>query len=113
VDNMQLKSPIDGRVELVDIEAGESVNALQDVMRVVQTDPLWIDAPVPLVQAISLKAGMTARVEFSGSSAKVEEGRVIFVGAVADAASGTLRVRIELPNETGRPAGEHVQVTFQ
>jgi len=42
----------------------------------------------------------------------VTEGRVVFVGSVADAASGTLRVRVEVPNKASRPAGEHVLVTF-
>jgi len=40
------------------------------------------------------------------------EGTIIFVAAVADAASGTLRVRVEVPNKTRRPAGEHVVVSF-
>jgi RND family efflux transporter MFP subunit len=114
VDRMQLKSPIDGRIEKVDVEVGESANALADVIQVVQIDPLWIDAPVPLSESIGLTTGMTAQVQFaeSGKPASTVEGRVIFVAAVADAASGTLRVRIEAPNKTGRPAGEHVLVTF-
>jgi len=114
VDNMQLKSPVDGWIEKVDVEVGESANALADVIRVVQTDPLWIDAPVPLAEGINLKTGRTARVQFtdSGKATSAAEGRVIFVAAVADAASGTLRVRIEVPNPMGRPAGEHVLVTF-
>jgi len=114
VNRMQLESPIDGRVELIDVEVGESVNALVNVMRVVQRDPLWIDAPVPLSTAVGLEAGQTAGVQFpgSGSGPQVVEGRIIFVSAVADAASGTLRVRIEVPNEARRPAGEHVAVSF-
>ena len=114
VDRMQLKSPVDGRVEKVDVEVGESANALADCVRVVQIDPLWIDAPVPLADAIGLKTGMTARIQFveSDESASTTEGRVIFVAAVADAASSTLRVRIEAANKTARPAGEHVLVTF-
>jgi RND family efflux transporter MFP subunit len=114
VDRMQLKSPIDGRIEKVDVEVGESANALADVIQVVQIDPLWIDAPVPLSESIGLTTGITAQVQFaeSGKPASTVEGRVIFVAAVADAASGTLRVRIEAPNKTGRPAGEHVLVTF-
>jgi multidrug efflux pump subunit AcrA (membrane-fusion protein) len=81
---------------------------------VVQVDPLWIDAPVPLAQAVGLKVGMTARVELaeSGKKGLLGEGRIIFVGAVADAASGTLRVKIEVPNKDRRPAGEHVLVSF-
>jgi len=114
VDHMQLRSPIDGRIEKIDVEVGESANALADVIRVVQTDPLWIDAPVPLAEATGLKTGMTAQMQFteSGKAASTAEGRVIFVAAVADAASGTLRVKIEVPNKAGRPAGEHVLVTF-
>ncbi len=114
VENMKFKSPIDGLIEKVDVEVGESVNAMTEVVRVVQTDPLWIDAPVPLAQAVSLKAGMTARVEFPAADGKAaaEQGRISFVGAVADAASDTLRVRIEVPNKAKRPAGEHVLVTF-
>jgi len=114
VENMRLQSPIDGRIEKVDVEVGESANATADVIQVVRIDPLWIDAPVPLVEAIGLKSGVTARIQFvgSGSEASTAEGRVIFVAAVADAASGTLRVRMEVPNKTGRPAGEHVLVTF-
>lgn len=114
VDNMRLKNPVDGRVEKVDVEVGESANALADVVRVVQIDPLWIDAPVPLAEAIGLKTGVTSRIQFmeSGKVTSTAEGRVIFVAAVADAASATLRVRIEVPNKAGRPAGEHVMVTF-
>jgi RND family efflux transporter MFP subunit len=116
VENMLLKSSIDGYIEKIDVEVGESVNTSTnvEVIRVVQVDPLWIDAPVPLAQAVGLKVGMTARVELaeSGKKGLIGEGRIIFVGAVADAASGTLRVKIEVPNKARRPAGEHVVVSF-
>jgi RND family efflux transporter MFP subunit len=112
--HMQIKSPIAGQIERVDVEVGESVNALTDVIRVVRTDPLWIDAPVPLQEGIRLKPGIAARIQIVGANPGAEAltGRVIFVSSVADAASGTLRVRIEAPNKSGRPAGEHVMVRF-
>jgi len=122
VENMQLKSPIDGSVEKIDVEVGESPNTNTQAIQVVQTDPLWIDAPVPLAQAIDLQTGGTAQVAFGAADpqAKVEPtsarpvvpGRIIFVAAVADAASGTRRVRLEVPNPAKRPAGEHVLVSF-
>ncbi len=114
VRNMQIRSPVDGRIEQIDIEVGESVNALVDVVRVVRTDPLWIDAPVPLEEASGIRSGSVARIRVAGSkpTGDAMEGRVVFVGAVADAASGTLRVRIEVPNDSMRPAGEHVLVDF-
>ncbi|MHC4558430.1 MAG: efflux RND transporter periplasmic adaptor subunit [Planctomycetota bacterium] len=112
IDNMSLKSPIDGSIEKIDVEAGESVNALESVVRVVQIDPLWIDVPVPLAETTNLKQGSTAKVEFPDPRKMSVEGTVVFIGAVADAASGTLRVRIEVPNKSNRSAGEHVKVIF-
>jgi RND family efflux transporter MFP subunit len=112
VDNMSLKSPIDGRIEEILLETGESSNALADVIRVVQIDPLWIDVPVPLTQATKLACGSAAEVRFPGPEQVSAQGSVVYVGAVADAASGTLRVRVEVANQSNRPAGEHVQVVF-
>jgi RND family efflux transporter MFP subunit len=113
VEDMRLTSPVDGRIEKIDIEVGESINAFGGALQVVRIDPLWIDVPVPLVSAVGLKDGMTGSVTFPGSGGTVSEGKVIFVAAVADAASDTLRVRVEVPNKTGRPAGEHVTVAFE
>jgi RND family efflux transporter MFP subunit len=112
VENMRLKSPISGKIEKVDVEVGECVNALADVVRVVKIDPLWVDVPVPLATARELKQGKTAKVKFPGTGTATVDGHITFVGAVADAASDTLRVRIEVPNQANRPAGEHVNVLF-
>lgn len=112
IDNMSLKSPIDGSVEKIDVQTGESINALESAIRVVQIDPLWIDVPVPVTQAMNLRYGAAARVEFPEPQKATAEGIVIYIGAVADAASGTLRVRIQVPNKAKRPAGEHVQILF-
>ena len=112
IDNMSLKSPIDGVVEKLEVEVGESVNALQDVIRVVQIDPLWIVTPVPLEKAKDLQYEGKTQVIFPGSGEMSIEGKIIFIGAVADAASDTLRVRVQVPNKSNRPAGEHVRVIF-
>jgi membrane fusion protein (multidrug efflux system) len=112
IGNMRLKSPIDGVIEKLEVEPGESVNALEDVIRVVQINPLWIDAPIPLEKARDLQYGDQTQVIFPGSAQTQVEGTIIFIGAVADAASDTLRVRIEVPNKSNRPAGEHIKVIF-
>ncbi len=112
LERMRLKSPIDGRVEEIHVEAGESVNALAEVARIVQIDPLWVDVPVPIVEATVLSCGGIANVRFPDPDGASVQGRIIYVAAVADAASGTLRIRIEVPNKSNRPAGEHVEVVF-
>ncbi len=112
VENMSLKSPIDGKIEKIHVEVGESVNVLADVVRVVKIDPLWLDVYVPLDKAKTLRFGQTAKVKFPDAKEIWTEGRIIYIAAVADAASGTLRIRIEVPNKSNRPAGEHVRVFF-
>ena len=112
VEKMRLTSPIDGRIEKINVEAGESINALTDVVRVVKIDPLWIDVPVPLEIATDLSISKKAIVMFPSPNSASVEGNIIFISAVADAASGTLRVRIEVPNKSNRPAGEHVEIMF-
>lgn len=112
VDNMSLKSPIAGTIDKIEVEVGESVNGLADVVRVVKTDPLWIDVPVPLSKVRKLKLGQTATVKFPDSEKEPAEGKIIYISTVADAASSTLRARIEVPNKLNRPAGEHVRIVF-
>ncbi|MBN2137175.1 MAG: efflux RND transporter periplasmic adaptor subunit [Sedimentisphaerales bacterium] len=112
VDNMSLKSPIAGVVDKVDLEVGEAVSSLVGVVRIVKTSTLWIDAHVPLSNGMGLKVGQSAEVLFSDPDRLAAKGKIIFVSTVADAASSTLRVRIEVPNKTNRPAGEHVRVAF-
>ena len=111
LQRMQLRSPIDGEVERIVRRAGEAVTAQDPLLRVVRTDPLWIDVPAPLARARAVADGQTALVRFGDEDAPVR-AKVIRVSHVADAASETLEIRLELPNPTGRPAGEQVTVRF-
>ncbi len=112
VDNMVLKSPISGRIEKVEVEAGESIDGLASAVRVVRTNPLWIDVHVPFEEGRSLNLNQSAEVIFPGMEQEPVEGKIIFVSTVADAASSTLRARIEVENKENRPVGEHVTVLF-
>jgi RND family efflux transporter MFP subunit len=110
---MRLAAPIAGLVEEVSVEVGESIGTLGPAIRIVQNDPLWIDVPVPLAQARDLELGQDAWITFPGATTEATpNGRIINVSAVADAASETLRIRIEVPNPQKRPAGERVAVAF-
>ncbi len=112
VERMRLKSPIAGRVERVFVETGESVDSLSEVVRVVNIDPLWIDVPAPVRQARRLKTDQVARIAFDKAGKDKFKGKIIHIASVADSASDTLNVRVELPNPTRRPAGERVFVRF-
>ena len=113
---LHLLSPINGQVEEVKIEEGESVQGLDPVIRVVQTDPLQIDVPVPVSLANQLRRNQPARVTFPAmpgqKKADQVEGRVENISTVAEAASNTLWVRINAANSLKRPVGERVSITF-
>jgi len=119
LERMRLVSPISGRVEQVVVEPGESADALQNVIRVVNIDPLWVDVPASVaeVRRLKLSVGDPAEVTFltgeAGRPGPTVVGKVIYIAAVADAASNTQTVRVEVPNKALRPAGEHVKVRFK
>lgn len=113
VERMRLKSPIAGKVEQVFKKTGESVDSRMPVVQVLQIDPLWIDVHVPQEQTKGLKQGQSALVRFNkGQAATESQGRVLFIASQVDAASDTLKVRVEVANPTGRPAGQRVDVRF-
>ncbi len=110
---MRLAAPIAGLVEEVNVEVGESIGTLGPVVRIVQNDPFWIDVPVPMAQALNLTVDQDVWITFPGATDEATpNGRIINISAVADAASETLRIRIEVPNPLKRPAGERVAVAF-
>jgi len=112
IKRMRMASPIAGRVERILVEEGESVDSLDPVIRIVQINPLWIDAYVPLKQARArgLKAGDPAGIAFSKEGRVEAAGSILHMGSVADPASETILVRVELPNAEGRTAGERVWI---
>jgi RND family efflux transporter MFP subunit len=113
LERMRLVAPIAGRVEKVTVETGEAVNTQGPLIQLVKIDPLWIEVPVPLAQAQKMALGQTVRVLFPGAQAGVSsKGKIIHIAAVADAASDTLGIRIEVANPDNRPAGERVTVAF-
>lgn len=115
IKQLKLLSPISGQIEEVNIENGEAAEPLSPVIRVVDIDPLRIDAQVPFELARSLAKNATVEIIFpdgTGSGQTRIEGKVQNIGAVADAASNTLRVWVEVPNASMRPAGERVKISF-
>ncbi len=112
-EQYQLKAPTDGVVDLVNVEVGEMVEQLKPVLKLVVKDPLWVDAAVPVGQTLSLKVGGDAWVKSNlPGHQKPIKGKILHMAEVADAASDTRLVRVEIVNEQGLPAGGHVTVLF-
>jgi RND family efflux transporter MFP subunit len=118
VQKFRIEAPFDGIVDNVMLDVGHSASEHDKVVRVVNVDNLWIDAPAPTQDAVtlSLKVGDKAWVLFDmAGSPIVREAKVIESAPTADAASRTRRVRVEVANPKGPErllAGEPAYVRF-
>jgi RND family efflux transporter MFP subunit len=111
LNNLHLKSPIQGIVEEVKIEKGESVQALVPVIRIVNIENLLIDIAVPISRAKALTYNQKAGIKFADE--EQVQGKIDNIASVADSAANTLLITVIAPNPGNRPAGERVTVSFQ
>jgi multidrug efflux pump subunit AcrA (membrane-fusion protein) len=104
VDRLTLAAPVDGKVDLVAVEAGQVVGDGEKIVRVVNIDPLWIDVPATMTDLATLRVKehdpAWVLVQIAGKFS-IREGKVIEVSPVSDPGSRTRRVRVELPNTKG------------
>lgn len=108
----QVRSPIDGVVADRLLNPGERVDG-RPILRLVAIDRLRVEVVVPASRFGRIREGMAASVRPELQDAREVIGRVVQVDRFVDAASGTFRARVALPNpDGGVPAGVRCQVVF-
>ena len=108
----RITSPISGVVVERDKDPGEYVET-EPLLTVVSLDPLNVEVVVPAEHIGTIKKGMHGKVSTVGPASKAYNARVILIDQVIDAASGTIRVRLALPNPKNKiPAGLNCYVKF-
>jgi len=107
-----IRSPIDGVVADVDVSPGEYVSD-GEIMRLAQLHPLNVEVVVPVAAFGRVARGMEATVHPEPPFDGERTATVVIVDRVVDAASGTLGVRLELPNpDRALPGGLKCSVEF-
>jgi len=109
VEQMTIKSPVNGRVEAIEVAVGDVCDPQKPVMTVVQNDPLKVEFYLPVSQASKLKMGQTLAVRYPNED-KWTEAAVDFKSPFADAASDTQKIGLLMKNPEGRDSGMQVQV---
>ncbi len=110
----QIVSPIDGAITEKYRSVGEYV-ADEPVFQVAQLDPLRIEVVVPLDYLNSIRTGMSASIELEvdGFEDRQFQAQVRRIDPVADAASGTYGIWLEMPNpDLTIPSGVRCQIDF-
>ena len=106
-------SPVDGVVTERTLGPGEFVNDQAHILTIAEMDPLRVETYLPLSFYGHIKVGDTAEVLPEAPVGGSYQAKVAVVDQVFDAASGTIGVRLELPNpELRLPAGIHCRVHF-
>ena len=111
----ELRSPVDGIVTEKRLEVGElsSRSGEAVLIEIAAIDPLIADVRVPLELFDDIAPGETATARIDLDGGTEVDAVVTTVDRVADAASGTIRVRIEIDNSEGAlPAGAPARVIF-
>jgi RND family efflux transporter MFP subunit len=105
-------SPCDGVVVKRMNSPGEFVQE-KPILDLAQLNPLRIEVVVPVRYYGKIKSGMTGMVEWESPVGGTYPATVKIVDSVVDAASGTIGVRLELPNPNLKlPAGTKCSVRF-
>lgn len=109
VANAEVKAPFAGRLEELDINAGEFVSAGTQVARIVDNMPLTVTIQIPQQARSQIQVDQLAKVSLI--TGEEVEGRVSFIGSSANASTRTFEAEIVIENENGAiPAGVSAQV---
>jgi len=113
LDHSTIRAPFDGTIVERSAVVGQRVVADDGVemFRIVAADPLRARAYVPEAMLAGITRGGQAVVEPADGGAPVS-ARVVFVGPLIDAASGTAPVIVELGTRLGLRVGAAVTIQF-
>lgn len=107
-----IRSPFDGVIVERYISVGERVED-RPLVRVAKVNPLRIEVIMPSALFGSVAAGSVASITPSLAGSATVNAKVTLVDKILDAASGTFRVRLELPNpKASIPAGQRCKIDF-
>jgi RND family efflux transporter MFP subunit len=109
-----VKSPIDGVVTERLRHPGELASREHPLVKIARLDPLRVEVFVPIALYGQVTAGQRVTVVPQAPLNRPLEARVIVVDPVADAASSTFGVRLEIANPGNRiPGGLKCKVRFR
>lgn len=111
IGNTTLQAPISGTISRIIADIGSFVSPGGEVLEIVNNDPLIAVVNVQQSEVANLRTGMEAQVRFIGGDTR--EGQVRFISPIADAATRTFRVEVEIANPDGAiPAGLSAEVAI-
>jgi multidrug efflux pump subunit AcrA (membrane-fusion protein) len=123
LDYHTIRAPIDGVLDSLHCHPGQTIAVGTPIGEVVDSRQVFASIWLPPRSTASVKIGMAARVghgdardpglDVSAEAEKEMEGKVAFVGRVADPQTGNLPIRVLVDNPAGRlTVGQSVRVAI-
>ncbi|MBW2703909.1 MAG: efflux RND transporter periplasmic adaptor subunit, partial [Deltaproteobacteria bacterium] len=95
-----LRAPFAGEIIKKNVTLGEALEEEKEVFVVADLSRVWVEAKVPVAKVGGLEKGQKVQV-FSDKTAKKIEGELVYIASLADEASRTVLVRVEIDNGKG------------
>lgn len=99
--SVTISTPIGGVLQELDVREGMTLAAGAPLARINGLDSVWLEVAVPEAQSQGIRVGQRATARLPALPGQLIEGEITAVLPEANAASRTLRVRIQLPNPDG------------
>jgi multidrug efflux pump subunit AcrA (membrane-fusion protein) len=123
LDLHTIRSPIDGVLDTLTCHPGQTIAIGSPIGEVVDTSQVFVSVYLPSQAAQAVRVGQKARVRIAGSQSTLSsaeskgdaemDGKVDFIGRIADPQTGNLLVRILVDNPAGKLViGETVRATI-
>jgi multidrug efflux system membrane fusion protein len=100
LDHTEIRAPFDGVLERRPVEIGDYVDVGDEVAMVIEQDPFLVIGDAAETELGSLAVGMSGWARLV--SGERVEGKLRYVASMADLATRTFRVELEVPNQDGR-----------
>jgi RND family efflux transporter MFP subunit len=95
-------APFAGRAASIKVVAGQNVTIGEELMTVVDLDPIKVEVQVLESEVGYLSAGGGARIIFAAFPGEVFEGRIATINPIVDQTTRTSKVTVTVPNPQGR-----------
>lgn len=102
LEKTRISAPFSGTVGLRRISIGDFVNAGQDLVNLVEIDPLKVDFRVGEIYLSELAAGQDIEVTVDAFPGQVFSGQVYAIEPLVDVNGRAVVIRARLPNESGK-----------
>jgi cobalt-zinc-cadmium efflux system membrane fusion protein len=99
---LPMRAPIDGVVLARTVTLGQAVERATDAFKIADTKHVWVDLDLYEKDLPRVHVGGQVEIRADAYPSEVFKGRVAYVVPVVEEATRTAKVRVELPNDSGK-----------